>query len=154
MQAIGIISLVLSVTAIVVSYIVYRNTRALTTYSNVDRLYFDLLNRGMEYPEFVNPEYTQDYETKFADNINQKIRYELYAFNVWNICETVFDYRKNKGVLESWKPVLDNENFLHRRWFDQPSNRRKFKASFVDFIENEADKDGQKMFPRPYQPLK
>lgn len=152
MLAIGIISLALSITATVISYIVYRRTRAVTTYSNIDRLYFDLLNRGMEYPEFVNPVYTQDYERQFADD--QKIRYELYAFNAWNICETIFDYRKNKGVLESWKPVLDNENFLHRRWFDQPANRRKFKASFIDYINNRADKAGRKMFPRLYEILK
>jgi len=145
MLALGIISLVFSLIAISVSIYVYRKTKAVTTYSNIDRLYFDLLNMGIEHPDFVNPDYTQDYEKRFVGN--QKIQYELYAFNAWNICETIYDRRKDSGVFESWKPVLENENALHRRWFDRPANKMKFKASFVTYVNEAADEDGNKIFP-------
>jgi len=145
---IGIVSLVLSAAALGLSYSVYRRTKAITTYSNIDRLYFDLLNLAIEHPEFVDPDYTQDYERKFGGN--EKIQYELYAFNAWNICETIYDRQKDKGVLESWKPVLEHENALHRKWFDQPVNQAKFKRSFLDYINQEEDEAGNKRFPRTY----
>lgn len=148
MIVVGIISLIFSLTAISVSLYVYRKTKAITSYSNIDHLYFELLKLGIEHPEFVNPDYTQDYERKFDGN--DRFRYDLYAFSAWNICETIYDRRKDSGLLESWDPVLRTENHLHRKWLDQPANRTKFKQSFVRYINEEKDQEGSSRFPQSY----
>ena len=149
MRSVQIITLILSLTAISVSLYVYQKTKALTSYSNIDHLYFDLLKLGIERPEFVNLDYTQDYERKFDGN--DRLRYELYAFNAWNICETIYDRRKDRGLLKSWDPVLRTENRLHRKWFDQPTNQTKFKQSFVRYINEEKDEEGNTRFPQSYR---
>jgi hypothetical protein len=153
MTVAGIISLMFSLAALGLSYYVFRTNRAVTSYSNIDRMYFDLLKMAMADPDFVNPDFTLDYEHKFVGK--EQIRYGLYAFQVWNLCETIYDNRKSGGVLESWQPVLDHENALHRKWFDEPLNRKKFKESFGKYLDETVNQnDGQNTFPKSYKLLK
>ena len=32
--------------------------------------------------------------------------------------------------MKTWSVVIDTENTLHRKWFDNPENTNKFKESF------------------------
>jgi hypothetical protein len=36
--------------------------------------------------------------------------------------------------MKTWSVVIDAENELHRKWFDNPENSKKFKESFRYFI--------------------
>lgn len=63
----------------------------------------------------------------------EKSRYETYAFICWNFCETIYD-KMDDDLMRTWSVVIENENRLHRRWFEQAENQSKFKKEFRDFI--------------------
>src|SRR5947207_15650863 len=75
------LSLILSAIALVVSWRVHQRTRSVTLYSDIDRLYLELLKLGMADPRFVDPEYTTEYETKFEPE--ERAKYNIYAFIAW-----------------------------------------------------------------------
>jgi len=102
-------------------------------YSDIDRLYFSLLSLAIDHPNFVDPAFTNDYENKFKGE--EKTRYELYAFNAWNICETIVDRKDDKLTFESWEPVLALESTLHQKWFVTDSNGNRFKLEFVQYMQ-------------------
>ncbi len=98
-------------------------------YAELDRVYFELLKMVLERPYLLSPPH--DDELKGAE-------YEAYAFMVWNFLETVVDRcegTSNKRLRDTWYPIIDTENRLHRAWFDAEANRHKFKAQFRRFIE-------------------
>lgn len=138
MELYQVLSLVISSTALIISLLnslyIYKKTRSLAMYSDIDKLYLELLKLGIEHPTFVDPKYTHDFINKFEGE--ERTRYELYAFIAWNICETIFD-RKDEDDLtfSSWKPVLEFETTLHREWFKE--NPDKFKDEFKEFIKDE-----------------
>lgn len=73
------------------------------------------------------------YINSFSEN--EKIKYEIYAFISWNFCETIFD-KGDVELMKTWSVVIDTENSLHRKWFDNPENTNKFKESFRLHILN------------------
>jgi hypothetical protein len=97
-------------------------------YAELDRVYLELLKIVLERP------YLMDFAT--APDPNKQREYDAYAFMVWNFVETIVDRCEgNKELCDTWYPVVDAENALHRKWFDLPENRCKFKAGFISFIE-------------------
>ena len=131
-DTVTIVAVVLSLLSLILAFRVQRRMRSLTLYSDIDRLYFELLKLGMEHPNFVNPQYTNDYQTSFSSD--ERAVYELYAFGAWNICETIVDRKDDRLTYQSWEPVLALESSLHWKWFETGLNRNRFKASFQDFM--------------------
>lgn len=152
----GIGSLVLGMASILVSLIALKKSqrvqarmRTITLYSDIDKLYFGLLSLAINHPSFVDPEHTDDYERKFQGE--EKTQYELYAFNAWNICETIFDREDDKLTFESWEPVLALESTLHQKWFfDSDLNRNRFKQEFVTYMQKNRNRL-QKLANSPHQ---
>ena len=113
-------------------YSVWSFTRTLRDayYAELDRVYFELLKIGLERPELLSFPASPD-PAKATE-------YGAYAFMVWNFVETIFDRCQGwskRRLRETWYPIIDAENALHRGWFDLPANRRRFKQRFVQFIE-------------------
>lgn len=101
-------------------------------YAELDRVYFELLKITLERPYLLDP-------ATSSDPTRQR-EYDAYAFMVWNFVETVFDRSQgwgNKSLRETWYPIIEAENALHRQWFDLPANRSKFKPHFCNFIEKQ-----------------
>ena len=101
-------------------------------YAEIDRVYFELLKIGLEKPELLS------YPT--SPDPAKASQYGAYAFMVWNFVETIFDRCQgwsNRRLRETWYPIIASENALHRAWFEQPDNRRRFKRRFVRFIEKQ-----------------
>jgi hypothetical protein len=108
----------------------FRTTLRDSYYAELDRVYFDLLQLGLEHPELVDFPESPD-PTKVRE-------YDAYAFMVWNFVETVYDRCQGwskRRLRETWYPVIAAEAVRHRRWFDLPQNRSKFKAPFCRFID-------------------
>ena len=139
MLALEITAIAISTAALIVSliggafsiYSYFRN-KAIEAYTNLDALYLEVLKFGIANPRFADASLTRDYHSKFSGDERQK--YELYAFIAWNVCETIYDRRRNKAVLKSWCPIIKTENNLHRAWFDDPKNHSKFKPEFRRYI--------------------
>jgi hypothetical protein len=108
----------------------FRTTLRDSYYAELDRVYFDLLQIGLEHPDLLDFPGPPD-PAKARE-------YDAYAFMVWNFVETVYDRCQGwwKGRLrETWYPVIAEENLRHRQWFNLPHNRRKFKENFCRFID-------------------
>lgn len=115
-------------------YSMWSFTRALRDgyYAELDRVYFELLRIALERPYLLEP-------AILSDPARQR-EYEAYAFMVWNFVETVFDRCQGLGkrsLRDTWYPVIEAENALHRQWFELPANRNKFKTHFCQFIERQ-----------------
>lgn len=101
-------------------------------YAELDRVYFELLKLALERP------YLLDFPA--SPDASRQREYDAYAFMVWNFVETVFDRCQGWGkkrLRDTWYPVIEAENGLHRKWFDVPENRRKFKEHFCQFMEKQ-----------------
>jgi hypothetical protein len=121
-------------------YSVWSFTRTLRDayYAELDRVYFELLKIGLERPALLSSPAPTD-PAKATE-------YGAYAFMVWNFVETVFDRCQGwskRRLRETWYPIIDAENALHRGWFDLPANRRRFKQRFVRFIEDRYPSPGE-----------
>ena len=127
---VGSCSTLLSATAIFLYIILWYKDKQHSDYDTFDSLYLEILKTGIEYPKLRNPDYIQDYKTMQSED---RIRYESYAFIVWNFCETIFD-KSDESLLKTWIGVLETENHLHRSWFEAPENGHIFKDEFKAFI--------------------
>ena len=117
--------------AILLYIIMWYKDKSSNSYDAFDATYLDILKIGMENPSFRNPILTVDYKNSFSGD--EKIKYEIYAFICWNFCETLFD-KGDEELMKTWSVVVDTENTLHRKWFDNPENANKYKESFKNHI--------------------
>ena len=124
---------ILAAIAILLYIILWYKDKSNNSYDIFDATYLDILKTGMENPSFRNPTLTNDYNNTFSEN--EKIKYEIYAFISWNFCETIID-KGDVELLKTWYVVIETENSLHRKWFDNPENTNKFKESFRLHIKN------------------
>ncbi len=64
------------------------------------------------------------------------IKYNTYAYMIWNFLETVYDISDTRKRLSSidkvWFPVLIEENKLHYSWFKK--NPQLFRQKFQNYI--------------------
>jgi hypothetical protein len=108
----------------------FQATLETSHYSELDRMYFELLKASLEKPYLTNPAALKD-DTQLK-------AYEIYAYMIWNFLEAIHDRCKGDKVLEAtWYPVIDAENRLHSKWFQDKKNWHKFKEPFRKFIERE-----------------
>jgi hypothetical protein len=122
---------ILAAIAILLYIIIWYKDKSSNSYDVFDATYLDILKTGMENPSFRNPSLTKLYFSSFSGD--ERIKYEIFAFISWNFCETIFD-KGDKELMKTWSVVIDAENELHRKWFDNPENSKKFKESFRYFI--------------------
>lgn len=129
------VSFFVSLAAIVFSAYTFLQSRRDAQYQDLDGLYLEALKLGIGNPRFLNPEYTKNYKEHFQGDELHK--YQVFAYIIWNICETIADRRDDKNLYNTWKPVIVAEDKLHRAWLDDPENKHRFKTGFFDFIRNE-----------------
>jgi hypothetical protein len=122
------IGAVVAYSALRYSITTFTKTLSVSNYTELDKMYFDLLKMAVENPRLINPEAARD-----AD---QQREYDTYALMVWNVTESIYDRCHGDGELcKTWYPAIDTEEKKHRKWFDDPINRSKFKGRFCRFID-------------------
>ena len=122
-----VLSLV-TVLTLVFTVLSFKRTLRVSHYTEIDRMYFDLLRCALDRPYLI--------DTASARTEIQTKEYNLYAFMVWNFLESIYDRcERDKRLRVTWYPVIDAENRLHRAWFDCLDNRHKFKDEFRRFVE-------------------
>ncbi|MGH9981333.1 MAG: hypothetical protein ACRD6U_07250 [Nitrososphaeraceae archaeon] len=77
-------AMVAALVAIGVSLYTYYKTYDFYRYQELDNMYMRILEIGIEHPSVRDIPKTKDYENNFKDQ--EKIRYENYAYIVWNFC--------------------------------------------------------------------
>ncbi len=105
----------------------YTRSLRVSQYNELDKTYLTLLQMAMQNPYFVKPDEITAKE--------QREKYNLYAFMVWNFLEAIYDKcLKDENLKETWLPIIGVEGQLHSKWFRLKENKDKFKSSFYDFV--------------------
>ena len=119
---------IIAFSALRYSITTFTKTLQISNYTELDKMYFDLLQMAVNDPALIDPEALRD--------AGEQRKYDTYAFMVWNTMESIYDRCHADGELcETWYPVIDTEEKRHRRWFDDSMNRSKFKDSFCRFVD-------------------
>jgi hypothetical protein len=71
----------------------------------------EIMEESLKYPYLRDPNKTRYYDSVLFGE--DKLRYEIYAHMVWNICETVCD---RKMVNETSRSAIIAERALHSKW--------------------------------------
>ena len=124
-------STILAAIAILLYVIFWFRDKTASAYDIFDSTYLELLKTALDHPSFRNPDVTSNYRHEFSGN--DCIQYEIYAFMVYNFCETIYD-KGDKELMKTWEVIIETESILHAEWFRNPENRKKFKPSFCDYI--------------------
>ena len=125
------IAAILGGIALIISIYAFKRTLDYQAYRELDLNYMEILKLGLEDPYLRNLDITTQYHKLDGD---KKLKYETYAFLVWNLCETIYDRKK---IDKTWRPVIEEEKRLHFEWLKDKNNRRKFKDEFLNFIEKD-----------------
>ena len=119
---------VLSLVAIVFSFMSFAKTNRFKHYQELDHMYFDILAIAVKFPRFRTPPKITDEEERLA--------YGAYAYIVWNFIETVYDRCfKDPSLWKTWEPAFKVESELHRAWFEDSQNAPGFKVEFREFVK-------------------
>lgn len=86
--------------ALIISIYAFKRTLDYQAYRELDSNYMETLKLGLEDPDLRNSDITNNYSKLEA---NKKLKYEIYAYLVWNFCETIYDRKK---IDKTWLPVL------------------------------------------------
>jgi hypothetical protein len=122
------VAAIIAYSALRYSVTTFTKTLAVSNYTELDRMYFDLLRTAVDKPHLINPQAVR--------NDEQQREYDTYAFMVWNVMESIYDRCHGDDELcETWYPVIDTEELRHGNWLDDPKNQTKFKHRFCRFIE-------------------
>lgn len=124
----GVIATMMAVFALLYSMRTYRKTMQVVHYGEIDKMYFEILKEALAKPHLVR----HDVER----NDEQKVEYDVYAFIVWNFLESIYDRCLFDAALKkTWFPIIEAERAIHLSWIQQTTNRTKFKAEFLRFID-------------------
>jgi hypothetical protein len=105
-------------------------------YSELDRFYAEIMRTAIEHPHLREPRYVvpdeqyllDDYVAYDDPDSAKRIQYDTYAYTVWNFLEAIHDRcADDKDLRDTWVPVIDAENDLHRGWFLHQMRREWLK---------------------------
>ena len=102
-------------------------------YAQLDSIYLDIQKMIIEHPHLADP--------GRARGPDEEIRYQAFAFVVWNFIESIYDYTgegdaaaagrtQNTLLKETWECIIRHEGTLHAEWFNDLDNQHKFKERF------------------------
>lgn len=77
------VAAIIAFSALRYSMTTFSKSLTVSNYTELDRIYFDLLKTAVEKPHLIDPEAVRSGE--------QQREYNTYAFMVWNVCETIHD---------------------------------------------------------------
>ena len=124
----GVIATTLAIFALIYSMRTYRKTMQVMHYSELDKMYFEILKEALAKPHLVRQGIERDTE--------QTTEYNVYAFIVWNFLESIYDRCMLDAELKTtWFPIIQAERSIHLAWIQDNENRTKFKVAFLKFID-------------------
>lgn len=136
---IALISAIIAVLSVIFSVILSLSDRGKDDYLAIDEQYKDILKEGMKNPALRDPKMCCKYDSYKETDREFYLKYNTYAYIVWNFLETIFDFshdkkEKHRRLYEIFLPAIIQENKLHYHWFRL--NNYLFEASFQDFVFN------------------
>ena len=129
----------LGLIALIIAIYAFKRTLDFEAYGELDSNYMEILKLGLKDPDLRDSDKTNNFKELETE---KKLKYETYAYLVWNLCETIYDREK---IDKTWLPVIEEEKRLHFEWLKE--NPNKFKDEFIKFIEQKKIPYKIGMFP-------
>lgn len=107
-----------------------------------DESLFNILKTNLDYPEFNDPDFTNNFDSIKSYPHSKIQRYDIYAMMIWNFIETMIDYSNKKKFYNSdfYGPIV-YWSFLHLKWLSLPRNDGYFTMTLEDHIAFIVDND-------------
>ena len=137
----SIISIAISLVALIISIITYNRTRSFEKYNFSDQRLHDLLEISLNNAKFCDPEFTNNYNSKKVKIDPEYQRYDVYAMMIWNYLQVLFDYYGKRSILSDRNPcsgVVEYWSILHSRWYFEEGNREYYDDYFEKIIKKQA----------------
>lgn len=132
---IDLIAIASGAIAILYTMRIDKRTEKISSYSDIDSLFKDILQIGIDKPHLRDPDAISN---DFENDECKKGEYSSYAYMSMNVIETIFDRTsKYPKLQETWYPVIVDEVKLHHKWFE--NNTFKFKEPFIVFVKEKID---------------
>lgn len=125
---------------IIIGVFYYLSTIKWNFYRYLADLYYEILKKGFENPDFCDPEKTRNYEREWSSN-HQKYKYDIFARMCWAYLEDIYDTSLKSKLLLSKKtfiklyaPTFEQIKIRHGTWLE--NNKSTFPMTgFLKFIE-------------------
>ncbi len=110
-------------------------------YSELDRIYFDLLKMRVEHPEVVGPPRVRHGALgETQEDIVEKQTH--YSYMIWTLLETIYDRAQESKMLQlTWQPIIRTEGEEHIAYIANKENRGAFQIGFLRFIRGGGFRD-------------
>jgi hypothetical protein len=135
-----------------------KDMHAAAFYSELDKMYSDLLRLALERPYLRSPQRVESdsaacaseyvaYPALAGTDEGRRLEdeYAIYAFMIWNFVETIHDRCETyPNLLGTWATIVAAENDIHRGWFiremrnaHSAKGAEKFCKEFQVFVFDE-----------------
>jgi len=137
---------VITIIGVIIGVFFYINTIRWNFYRYLADLYYQILEKSFENPNYCDPKLTQDYETEWQNN-PQKHEYDIFARLCWAYLEDIYDaYLKSKlvfadkEIIKIYAPTFERIKTIHGAWLE--NNKTKFPMEgFIEFIDSNKWRD-------------
>jgi len=115
-----------------ITLLVYRSNKKANNYRYFADLYYEILRRGLDHPEFLDPKKTRKYKEVF--NRKKRIQYNNYARMCWAHAFDIYDVSDFKDYfIRLYSPTFERYNGLHGVWL--LDNTSTFSLDFIEFVK-------------------
>lgn len=139
---IALISATIAIFSAIFTIVLSISDRGKDDYLAIDEQYKDILKEGIKNPALRDPKKCCNYDKLKEKDSDFYIKYNTYAYIVWNFLETIYDFshdkkEKHRKLYEIWRPAVLQENKLHYRWFRL--NNFLFEKNFQEYVFNDVN---------------
>ena len=133
-----VVTCVVTFSGVIVALVYYKRSLRWNCYLYLAELYYEILKIGMEYPDFHNPEKTQNYKKWEKYEHKKFFNYTAYARMCWTYAGDIYDAKSRfnmPDLIELYAPTFERFKELHGVWFQDDNNSRD-ETEFIKFIKN------------------
>lgn len=124
----------------------YLSTIKWNLYRYLAELYYVILEKSFENPNYCNPKMTKDYEKEWPHN-PEKHEYEIFARTCWAYLEDIYATSlkskwllANKDIIDIYAPTFERIKTIHGAWLKNNKSIFPMKG-FLEFIDSNKWRD-------------
>lgn len=126
------VAIVIAAISLLLSTLALKNTLYWNRYNYLANVWYDLLKIGIDNPDFVDPQKTDDWSNSFKEK--ELVKYNTYARMCWGYIEDIYTQKfHNKSF---YRPTIQQCKKIHYAWFRDKCQLYFADQKFKTFIEN------------------
>ena len=137
---------VITIIGVIIGVFFYLSTIKWNFYQYLADLYYVILQKSFENPNYCNPEMTKDYEKEWPHN-PEKHEYEIFARTCWAYLEDIYATSlkskwllANEDIINIYAPTFERIKTIHGAWLKNNKSIFPMKG-FLEFIDSNKWRD-------------